>query len=849
MCDRWDIGGLSTNVHFQTRARRRSSSTTATRAASGSPSAASTVRGLGRRHGRLLDGCPCEHGCPSCVQSPKCGNLNESLDKAGALTLLRADAEVVVVDPTQEVSEYLLGYGSRLAVGYGCRRSSEYDHRPEELRPTRSVARLEAMRRRSRTASRRQPVHRDAGSSAARSHRPDRERRRRDPVAVGGLIVRPIVDELRSCSLRRGERRQHDRRSWSSADAAGDSRAAQLLRRAAPTRPRRPFGQDGETLDDRRAVRRDEGSARRLLPDRRRHARRGDRVGREDPVRPRRRRSRCARSSTEAETRIDDLARAFRDERARCIAILGRVLGDLDLAEDAVQDAFVGAAERWPRDGVPRNPGAWLVTTARNRAIDRIRREQTLARKTELLARAEQLAGRRRGGDVIPDERLELIFACCHPALAAGGAGRADAEPRRRADDAGDRARVPRPGGDARAAARAREAEDPRRGDPAPRAARRTCCPTAARGARRRSISSSTRATGRRSAARAVRGGDPPRAVLATLMPDEAEAHGLLALMLLHDARRDARVSRDGTLVLLDDQDRSLWDRVRIEQGRRALDRALRLRHARAVPAAGGDRRRSTPTRRDRLGADRAALRARSASSRPRRSSSSTARSPSRWPRAGAGLELVDADRRAGRLPPLHSARADLLRRLGRAGDAARPTAVRSSSRTSRRSARSSNGGSPRLRWRRERRAEAVRLPVDDGPTRARARARAREPGRLGGVRLARRAGSRCDCARTRGAVLDPRARRRRGRAGGIALGEPRRDLHVRLRAGIGRRRDPAQPRQGAPPRRACRACRGPRARWHPGRGPPHRGRTRRRRRPDPARRADAARRTRLPDE
>jgi RNA polymerase sigma-70 factor, ECF subfamily len=115
--------------------------------------------------------------------------------------------------------------------------------------------------------------------------------------------------------------------------------------------------------------------------------------------------------------RIDDVARAFRDERARSIAILARVLGDLDLAEDAVQDAFARALERWPRDGVPANPGAWIVATARNRAIDRIRREQTLVRKTELLARAEQLPDDEE--TAIPDERLELIFACCHPALAA----------------------------------------------------------------------------------------------------------------------------------------------------------------------------------------------------------------------------------------------------------------------------------------------------------------------------------------------------------------------------------------------------------------------------------------------
>jgi RNA polymerase sigma-70 factor (ECF subfamily) len=273
--------------------------------------------------------------------------------------------------------------------------------------------------------------------------------------------------------------------------------------------------------------------------------------------------------------RIDDLARAYRDERARCIAILGRVLGDLDLAEDAVQDAFVIAAERWPRDGVPSNPGAWIVATARNRAIDRIRREQTLARKTELLARVEQLPDDEDG--VIPDERLELIFACCHPALAAdaqvaltlslvGGLttpeiARAFIVPeptlaqrlvraKRKIRDAGIPLRVPP------------EHLLPERlrtvfatiylvfnagyGPPV----RRELCAEAIRLA----------------------------LLLATLMPDEAEAHGLHALLLFQDARRDARISPDGRLVLLDDQDRSLWDEGEIDQGRAALERALVLR-------------------------------------------------------------------------------------------------------------------------------------------------------------------------------------------------------------------------------------------------------------------------------
>jgi RNA polymerase sigma-70 factor, ECF subfamily len=240
-----------------------------------------------------------------------------------------------------------------------------------------------------------------------------------------------------------------------------------------------------------------------------------------------------------------------------------------------VQDAFVRAAERWPRDGVPTNPGAWIVATARNRAIDRIRREQTLARKTELLARAEKLPVDEEA--VIPDERLELIFACCHPALApeaqvaltlslVGGLGtpeiaRAFLVPeatlaqrlvraKRKIRDAGIPLRVPA------------EHRLPERvqlvlatiylvfnagyGPPV----RRELCGEAIRLA----------------------------AVLATLMPDEAEAHGLHGLLLLQDARRDARVSPTGELVLLDEQDRSLWDTDEIEQGRQALERAMSLR-------------------------------------------------------------------------------------------------------------------------------------------------------------------------------------------------------------------------------------------------------------------------------
>jgi RNA polymerase sigma-70 factor, ECF subfamily len=248
-------------------------------------------------------------------------------------------------------------------------------------------------------------------------------------------------------------------------------------------------------------------------------------------------------------------------------------LGDFDLAEEAAQEAFAVAAERWPRDGTPANPAAWLLTTARNRAIDRIRREKTLAAKSKLLEVSKAAEDEMEEGG-FPDERLELIFTCCHPALATDAQvaltlrtlGGLRTDEIARAFLVSERTMAQRL---VRAKRKIKGAGIPFRIPPPHLLPDRLAAVLAVV-----YLIFNEGYDGRGElAAEAIRLGRS----LAELMPDEPEVCGLLALMLLHDSRRAARF-REGELVLLSDQDRSLWDAAEIAAGRQALERAVALR-------------------------------------------------------------------------------------------------------------------------------------------------------------------------------------------------------------------------------------------------------------------------------
>jgi RNA polymerase sigma-70 factor, ECF subfamily len=267
------------------------------------------------------------------------------------------------------------------------------------------------------------------------------------------------------------------------------------------------------------------------------------------------------------------LEEAFREHWGYVLAALIGFLRDFELAEEAAQEAFAVAAERWRRDGPPSNPRAWLVTTARNRAVDRIRRDRTLAAKTRQLEVPEAVEDT-MDQTTFPDERLELIFTCCHPALAVdaqvaltlrtlGGLTTPEISRAFLVPEATMAQRL------VRAKRKIKAAGIPFRVPPDHLLPERLAAVLAV------VYLIFNEGYGGRGdlAAEAIRLGR----ALAELMPDEPEVHGLLAMMLLLEARRAARF-RGGELVLLEDQDTSLWDAPLIAEGRAVLDRALALR-------------------------------------------------------------------------------------------------------------------------------------------------------------------------------------------------------------------------------------------------------------------------------
>ena len=282
----------------------------------------------------------------------------------------------------------------------------------------------------------------------------------------------------------------------------------------------------------------------------------------------------------------DAVARAFRDERPAVLATLIRHVGDFQLAEDAVQDAYAAALTTWPRDGVPASPGAWLTVTARRRAIDRLRRDRSVADRAERLAALVRLEKQEHRPVIeessIVDDRLRLIFTCCHPALdvsarvaltlrALGGLTTGEI-------------------------ARAFLVSEPTMGKRIVRAKRKIAdaripyevpsdeeLPDRLRGVLRvvylifnegYSAAEGDRLVREELCDEAIRLG----LLLRELMPDDGEVWGLLALMLLHDSRRVARVDEQSRYLAIGEQERSRWDQARIREGVRALERSVRLR-------------------------------------------------------------------------------------------------------------------------------------------------------------------------------------------------------------------------------------------------------------------------------
>ena len=281
-------------------------------------------------------------------------------------------------------------------------------------------------------------------------------------------------------------------------------------------------------------------------------------------------------------TAAEQVEKIFREEHGRVLAALISQFEDFDLAEDALQDALVNALERWRVDGIPRNPGAWLTTAAKRRAIDRVRRSTTLERS--LVTLDPQVSQEEADMDdaQLPDDRLKLMFTCCHPALALeaqvaltlhtlGGLSTPEVARAFLVSEPTMAQRL------ARARKKIREAGIPYRVPPADVLPQRLDALLAVlylifnEGYVATTGGTLTRHELCDEAIRLCR-------ILVDLLPGSAEAHGLLALMLLHNSRHAARLTPTGELVLLEEQDRALWDHAKIREGIIVLDGALALR-------------------------------------------------------------------------------------------------------------------------------------------------------------------------------------------------------------------------------------------------------------------------------